>query len=218
MGRSFLLVGATNAGKTLFAVNFAAYLGARDLRLRRLALVPSREGAGGAGPGAGSGVEAVARVPFDTARRTLVSPEPYKTRDLAAIDLELSVGKGKQGFSVVDSAGLAEHIHGDADVRKGMAQTIGALLRADVVLHVIDAARVGEDGPALGLGRIDYEVARYARLRPQYLILANKMDLPEADRGLGVIREAFGRDRVMPVSALTMRGFREVRAGVRRLL
>ena len=119
---------------------------------------------------------------------------------------------------MVDSAGLAEHIHGDADVRKGMAQTIGALLCADVVLHVIDAARVGEDGPALGLGRIDYEVARYARLRPQYLILANKMDLPEADRGLGVIREAFGRDRVMPVSALTMRGFREVRAGVRRLL
>lgn len=204
MGRSFLLVGATNAGKTLFAVNFAAYLGARSLRLRRLAL---------AAPGDGDVV-----IPFDAARRSLVSGEPYQTRDLAAIDLQLSVGKARRGFAMVDSAGLAEHIHADADVRKGMAQTIGALIHADVVLHVIDAARVGEDGPALGLGRIDYEVARYARLRPGYLVLANKIDLPEADRGLGVIREAFGRDRVIPVSALTMRGFREVRAGVRRLL
>ena len=210
MGRSFLLVGATNAGKTLFAVNFAAYLGVHKLRLRRVALAAESVGGGEA--------ESVSVVPFDAARRTLVSGEPYKTRDLAAIDLELPVGKGRRGLSVVDSAGLSEHIHRDPNVRKGMAQTIGALLKADVVLHVIDAARVGEDGPALGLGRVDYEIARYGRLRPGYLVLANKMDLPEADRGLGMIREAFGRDRVVPVSALTMRGFREVRAGVRRLL
>lgn len=196
-----IVIGKTNVGKTLFVLQFAAYLGADRLE------ITFEE------PG---GEKREVTLSLDQAIQRLSSEEPHQTRCLQSIRLELPVGKGVKRFDIVDTSGLIEGIHGDAKVRKAMAQTLAAVRDADLILHLVDAAKAGEGGVLRAVGDVDYQVAQFAQMRDGYVILANKIDLPEAERGIHKIREEFAGHAVIPISALHRQGFREVKRFVWR--
>src|SRR5690606_10867293 len=103
----------------------------------------------------------------------------------------------------------------DRQVRLAVAQTLRALRWAHATLHVIDADRVGREGRD-AIAEVERQIARYLPLRAPYAVLANKMDLPFAPRGLATIRKEFAGRTVLPISALRQSGFREVRRFVVR--
>lgn len=221
-----LVVGRPNSGKTLFALNFAEWLGVRHLELR-------------VETGAGTTTRALS---VNAARALLSGPTPHQTRALQSVTVAIPTGKGRRQVTIIDSTGLDDRVHDAAEIRRAMAWTIRALRRADVVLHMIDAAAVGQalrgraggagyaseagEPPPVGaagsggaaLPDIDHQLARVGRLRAGYAVLANKLDLPEAGTGLDAIRRAFPGVVVIPISALGARGFKEVLRFVRRQL
>ncbi len=194
-----LIVGQANAGKTLFLINFADHMGVKDLDLDVTWPDGSRERF---------------RYPVARARELLVDDRPHTTRGLQAVELQLPRGKGCKAFRLCDTGGLTDGVHGAADVRAAQAQALRALRHAELVLHVMDAAAAGSRDAAGAIGEVDRQVAAFASLRCPYAVLANKMDLPRAQAGLMKIAREFPSRRVIPVSALDGRGFREVKAFV----
>lgn len=190
-----LIVGKPNVGKTLFLLNFSQFLG---LKVGDI----TRENPDGS-------LETRA-YRLEQARDTLVGEEPHTTRGLLALTVSLTRGKARLKVTLVDSTGLTDSIHSAEDIRRAMVQTLRRLRKADLVLHLVDAAEVGLS--PLALGEVDYQIARYASQRCPYLILANKMDLPAAASGYRVIKEAFSGYNVLKISALEKTGFREVKA------
>lgn len=199
-----LIVGKANAGKTLFLVNFAEYLGVKEFHVIR--------GWGG------RGTREELRLNIPRARALLVNANPHTTTELQTVELTLPRGKGNKVFFLTDTAGLIEKVHAEESIRRAIARTLRAVHEADVILHLIDASRVGDEGSVEAVSEVDRQLARYAPLRGRYVVLANKMDLPWAASGLVKVRDEFRAHRVIPVSALEKRGFKEVKAYVWSLL
>src|SRR5690606_4644564 len=105
------------------------------------------------------------RMTVEEAKERLSSDSPHETRCLQSIRLELPVGKGVKRFDIVDTSGLVDGIHGDAKIRRAMAQTLAAVRDADLILHLVDAARAGEEGVLRAIGDVDYQVAQFAQIR-----------------------------------------------------
>ena len=194
--RPCLIVGRPNVGKTLFLINFAEYCGVRSLEL------------GVWEPG---GSERTERLSLDEARARLVGALPNQTRRLQWLDLSLPKGKGRRRFRLTDTAGVTDTIHEAAEVRQAVADTLAALRQAAVVLHVVDAAALGQRGAVDSRDEVDLQLAHYASLRAPYAMLANKVDLPWAAGGVDLLRRTLPGQRILPVSALNRRGFAEVR-------
>lgn len=201
--RQCVLIGRANVGKTAFAIRFAAYLGVRRLEITL------------------QDPDGQSRVRLwspEEAWGALCGPEPHQTRGLQSIAVDLPMGKGRKRFALVDTSGLTDGIHPDPSLRRAMAQSLTAVRGADVILHLLDAAAVGERGAVAGIGEVDYQVAQFAQMRGGYLLLANKMDLPAAARGLAQIQREFVGHPIVPISALRGDGFDEVKRLVWRWL
>lgn len=201
-----IIVGRPNVGKTLFAIRFSEYLGLASTRI-------SFAEAGGKRWQADYSVGG--------ALSDLTSTTPHHTRQLQSFTLRLPAGKGSKQFDLVDTSGLVDGIHSDEAIRLAMAQTLGAVREAKVILHMMDAAALGSgdaEGPPGAVGEVDVQVARFGRPRGGYLMIANKMDLPEAAVGLARLRQQFEGHPIAPVSALQRQGFDEVKTFVRRHL
>lgn len=198
-----IVIGQPNAGKTLFTLHFAEYLG---VTVARIAFA---EADGRRREAAYSLADAVA---------SLTSATPHQTRHLQSLALELPAGKGTKQFELVDTSGLVDGIHPDVAIRRAMAQTLAAVREAAVVLHVVDAAALGRSGSVSAIGEVDYQVAQFAQMRGGYLLLANKMDLEGAQEGLARLRREFVGHPIAPISALHKQGFHEVKAFVGRHL
>lgn len=195
-----LVVGKVGVGKTLFVLNFASYLGQSyaDITME----YPS-------------GQIKTKQYNISSAKRQLVGADPHTTRALQSMVIELPVTKGVRRCLITDSSGLIDHIHPDIGIRQAIAQTLSAIREADLIIHVVDSSQVGMHGAPSALGEVDYQVAQFAQMRGGYVILANKMDLPDADRGLKRLREELPGHKIIPVSALNKRGFKEVATFVR---
>ncbi|MGI6604048.1 MAG: GTPase domain-containing protein [bacterium] len=126
--RDCLIVGKTHAGKTLFVLNFAQYLGLDNVDLTFK--YPN-------------GLIEKKTYSIAKARRELVGPIPHTTRALQTVSIDLPVGKGVKRCFLTDTSGLIDHIHSDVEVRRAIAQTLGAIREADLILHLVDAAAVG---------------------------------------------------------------------------
>ena len=81
-------------------------------------------------------------------------------------------------------------------------------------MHIIDASAVTHKDLPNALGEVDYQIAQFAQLKRGYVILANKMDLPETGKGLAKIRQEFAGNLIIPISALYKKGFKEVKTFV----
>ena len=194
-----VLVGRPNSGKTLFLINLCEHLGCGTLELET------------EGPAGGT---LRRRLSPEEARRLLVGGAPQTTVGVQRVLVRIRRGKSGRECRLVDTTGLVESVHPDESVRWGMASSIGEMLRGRVVLHLVDASLVREG--AVWWGELEEQMDRYLSLRPGYAVLANKMDLPEAEAGLRNLLAQTPARRVFPVSALTRAGFREVVDFVRR--
>ncbi|MCY0881633.1 MAG: 50S ribosome-binding GTPase [Firmicutes bacterium] len=153
----------------------------------------------------------------DQARRQLVSHQYHKTLKLQEIAIDVAWGKSSRALVLIDSVGIAEGIHEQAEIRQAMAATLEQLGRSHMILHMMDAASVSA-GQVESLGPVDEEISQYAALVNPYVILANKMDKPGASEGLAAIKDRFRGIPVIAISALNRRGFKEVKAFVFRHL
>lgn len=195
-----ILVGQPNAGKTLFALHFGEFLGLRSLDVTFMA---------------SDGLLNCKHYQINQAIRELSGIEPHKTRDLQTIVLQIPIAKSIKQLKLIDSCGLSEGIHPDAAIRKSMAQTLSVMRYAKVILHMIDVSRYAKSKQ---LADIDQQIVQYGQTKGGYVLLANKMDLPNAKAGLSLLADTFPGQTLMPVSALHKKGFKEVKALVCRYL
>ncbi len=201
--KACMIIGKANVGKTLFAINFAGYLGVPRLEIEFTT----------------PGGEIYRRTLTEReAVEELTSPAPHHTLGLQAFDIQMPGLKGRKHFAVLDTSGLTDGIPEEPLVRRAMAQTLAQVPQAAVILHLIDASSVTKQGAVEAVGQVDWQVAQFGGMRTGYAILANKMDLPEATSGLLQIRREFPGHVIFPVSALLKTGFAEVKQFVWRHL
>ena len=201
--KACMIIGIANVGKSLFAVNFAAYLGVSRLEIEFT--TPSGE--------------TYRRILTQKeALQELISSHPHNTLGLQRLEIQLTGLKGKKRFALLDTSGLPDGIPQESMVRRAMAQTLGQVREAAIILHMIDASSVGKQGAVEAVGQVDWQVAQFGGMRTGYAILANKMDLPEAAAGLVEIRREFPGHVIFPISALLKTGFAEVKQFVWRHL
>jgi predicted GTPase len=184
--RECLIIGKPNAGKTLFFVNFARYLGVKHFRLD-----PEHP-----------------PLPARRAAEELVKATPHYTRQLVRVILPIASRDGKIAV-LTDSIGLSDHVLAAVEIRKAMAETLKAFWRAAIILHLVDVTAAA--GSPAAPGPVDRELAEAARTKAGYALLANKMDLPGAREGLKFLGRLQLPGPVIPVSALAGFGFPEVR-------
>lgn len=198
--RECVIVGSPNSGKTLFALNFAGFLGSKsvDITFRTF-----------------DGLLTCRHLTLPDARKELCSTAVHKTRQLQSMILKMSVGKAAVTFKLTDTCGLTEEIHPDPGIRKAMAQALGAVRSADFILHIVDLSRFNSPISPIS-ATIDHEIYRYGLIRHNYIILANKNDLPVAKDNLHKANATFPQAQILPISALYSDGFREVKAYVAR--
>lgn len=115
-----------------------------------------------------------------------------------------------RSFVMADLPGLIEGAHSGVGLGH---QFLRHIERTRVIVHVIDMAATEGRDPYQDYVTINKELEEYnLRLmeRPQ-IIVANKMDMPEAEENLKIFREQLEEDYpIFPISALTRKGLREL--------
>lgn len=194
-----IIIGKTNVGKTMFLINFAEYLGLKyiDFKFTNFA-----------------GICKNRRLDCKKARTILISNDYHKTRCIQSITLNVPLGKGKKKIEFIDTTGLVDDIHPNVDIRKAISQTLAMIRDSDIILHILDASVAGNKDLPKAIGEVDYQIAQFAQLKSGYAILANKIDLPDAELGVRNIKSEFQGNLVIPISALYKKGFREVKTFV----
>lgn len=190
-----LVLGRPNSGKSLFLVNFAAYLGLKEIRVEVLD---------------GDGTARRQRLSIDLARRQLVSHLPYKTTALQSIQVGLTTAKTSHTLVLTDTVGLTDEISGEVVIRRAIAVALSRLSQGPLVLHIIDASAVGYAALET-TSSVDEGIARYAGSICTYAILATKMDKDNAKMGLDRLRDRFQGYPIIPISGVTRRGFKDVK-------
>ncbi len=198
-----LILGKPNVGKTLFMINLAAYLGLREIQLD----VEDAEGRNRS-----------QRLGLERARRELVSMRAPKTLLVQSVGLEASLGRQRVRLVVVDTPGISEGIPAGTHVRHQVALTLERLMSAALVFHVVDASAVGMrrvEAP----GAFDWALMELGRnMAAAYLVVANKMDKPGSQEGLRQLKDRARGIALIGVSAVTRRGFRDVKSWMMRTL
>ena len=176
-----VLVGRPNVGKTLLLINFAAYLGASEITR----------------PGPDS-----SKISLEQARRECVSYVAHK--HLTPLTVYFTSTKFSDGGMVlVDTPGIVEGVAEEPGIRHGIGQALEELLRAQAILVVLD-------GGLDALPEFDDDLVGLASRLAPTIIVDNKADAhPEFK--LWVHREHFSGHSVVPLSAVTRRGFRELK-------
>lgn len=198
--REFVIVGRPNCGKTMFALNFAGYLGSKavDITFKTY-----------------DGLMTCRHFSLEDARRELCGMTQHKTKSLQTVVLKLSLGKTMVNFKLTDTCGLISQIHPDEGVRRGMAQTLDWIRSCDYVFHIVDISMFSDE-TLVNSNNIDIEIYNYGKARHNYALLANKIDLPSAKTNLAQVTALFPNTLVIPISGLNGSGFKEVKTCVAR--
>ena len=104
-----LVTGMPNVGKTCFVINFAEYMGVKELKFH----VRQR-----------AGYTAINSYNLSEARKKLISVKENTTKEVQLIKLEINKGKTIRELQLIDSCGLSDGIHPDEEVRRAMARTL----------------------------------------------------------------------------------------------
>ena len=123
-----------------------------------------------------------------------------------------------RSFAMADLPGLIE----GASEGVGLGhQFLRHIERTRVIVHVIDMSGTEGRDPYEDYLTINKELEQYnMRLteRPQ-IIVANKMDMPDAEENLKVFKDQLGEDaRIFPISAISRQGLKEMLFAVADLL
>ena len=199
------MVGRPGVGKTLFVLRFAQWCGCRRV-------VVTTDG----GPGS---LRLRREMEPAQAVAELVGSRPPTTRRLQSLEVAYRQGKGPARVELVDTVGLTDDVHPDAELRRGMADTLALLLSSRVLLHLLDGPRLAvRPEELLRPDSVDVQLARFGEGRVTYAALVNKLDCPGGREGLAAVRRAWPRRTVIGISALEGWGFEGVRRFLRRAL
>ncbi|MEB7772775.1 MAG: GTPase ObgE [Kurthia gibsonii] len=129
----------------------------------------------------------------------------------------VQVGDGKS-FAMADLPGLIE----GASEGVGLGhQFLRHIERTRVIVHVVDMSAMEGRDPYEDYLTINRELEQYnLRLteRPQ-IVVANKMDMPDAEENLAEFRKKVGEDiQIFPISAVSRQGLQELLYAVYELL
>lgn len=191
-----IIVGRPNTGKTLFALNFAGYLGSRNVDITFRAY---------------DDLLSCRHMSIEQAKRELCGSIAHKTLSMQSMLLRVPVAKTTVTFKLTDTCGLIGDIHPEEIIRRGMSQTLKSIRSADLIFHLINLVEFGEE-PDI----IDLEIYNYGQSRHNYILLANKADLAGAIKNVPQIQRFFPLSSVIVLSALTQYGFKEVKSHVAR--
>ena len=137
-----------------------------------------------------------------SAARPKVAPYPFTTLHPIVGVMELP---GYRHATIADIPGLIEGAH------RGLGlghEFLRHITRCPILIFVIDAAGSEGRSPVEDLQNLRKEIDLYdptLSSRP-WLVVANKMDLPNANENLEMLRERFPRITIVPVSAATGEG------------
>jgi GTP-binding protein len=130
------------------------------------------------------------------------------TPNLGVVD----VGDGRS-FVMADLPGLIEGAHEGVGLGHEFLRHVE---RTRVILHVVDMAGTEGRDPYDDWLKINEELRLYndkLAERPQ-IVVANKMDMPDADEYLAMFKERLAEDgrevEIFPISAVTKKGIQEV--------
>jgi GTP-binding protein len=149
-----------------------------------------------------------------SAARPKVADYPFTTiaPNLGVVDVE-----GAEPFVIADIPGLISGAHEGVGLGHDFLRHVE---RTRLLLHIVDAAGVDGRDPLGDYQQINEELRLYdTRLANlTQVVVANKLDLPQAEEGLAKLQKELGKDNVMPISAATGEGIREVLYRVAKLL
>lgn len=114
-----------------------------------------------------------------------------------------------KSFVIADIPGLIENAAEGAGLGHDFLRHIE---RTRLLVHVLDASGIEGRDPVEDYHKIRDELAAYsANLaeRPE-IIAANKCDIPDAEAGLELLNEQLPGKKIMPVSAATKQGIKEL--------
>lgn len=133
--------------------------------------------------------------------RAIVTDIPGTTRDI----IEESVIWSGLRVTLIDTAGLRHTT--DPIEQEGIRRSKEAQDQADIVLHVLDAAR---------LTQMDLDDLRLPALRPEHVVVVNKIDLVDAVSMQGLINALLARtlSKVVPISVQTGEGLEALKCAI----
>jgi GTP-binding protein len=141
-----------------------------------------------------------------TAARPKVADYPFTTLapNLGVVDLD-----GVEPFVIADIPGLIGGAHQGVGLGHDFLRHVE---RTRLLVHVIDAAGVDGRDPVDDYRQINEELRLYDERLTNLtqIVVANKMDLPEAADGLSKLQKEVGEGRVYPISAATGEGIKDV--------
>ena len=149
-----------------------------------------------------------------SAARPKVADYPFTTLapNLGVVEME-----GIPSFVIADIPGLIGGAHEGVGLGHDFLRHVE---RTRLLIHIIDAAGVDGRSPLEDYRQINEELRLYnARLAGlTQVVVANKLDIPQASEGLALLRQEIGDENVLAISAVTGEGIREVLFRASKLL
>ncbi|MCL4463073.1 MAG: GTPase ObgE [Firmicutes bacterium] len=149
-----------------------------------------------------------------SAARPKVADYPFTTLspNLGVVDIA-----GIEPFVIADIPGLIGGAHEGVGLGHEFLRHVE---RTRLLIHLVDAASVDGRNPLADYRQINEELRLYDQKLANLVqvVAANKIDLPQAAEGLALLRQELGAEHVMPISAVTGEGVRELLRNVAKLL
>jgi GTPase len=142
-----------------------------------------------------------------SAARPKVAAYPFTTLHPIVGVMELP---GYRRATIADIPGLIDGAHRGVGLGYEFLRHI---TRCPILVFVIDVAGSEGRNPVEDLQNLRREVDLYdpALSSRQWLVVANKMDLPDAERNLRVLRKRFPKTKIIPTSAAKGEGIAELK-------
>lgn len=149
-----------------------------------------------------------------TAARPKVADYPFTTLSPNLGVVEIA---GIEPFVIADIPGLISGAHEGVGLGHEFLRHVE---RTRLLIHLIDAAGVDGRDPLADYRQINEELRLYDQKLANLVqvVAANKMDLPQAAEGLALLQLELGAENVVPISAVTGEGVRELLRRVAKLL
>jgi GTP-binding protein len=139
-----------------------------------------------------------------SAAKSKIAAYPFTTRE----PILGVVKRGDNRVVIADIPGLIEGAHRG----RGLGdQFLRHVERTKFLVHCIDMAAVDQRDPLADYQLLNNELGQYgqALAKKKQLVVANKMDLPQAEESLGRFKKTV-KKKVYPISALTGKGTKEL--------
>jgi GTP-binding protein len=142
-----------------------------------------------------------------SAARPKIAAYPFTTLHPIVGVMELP---GYRRATIADIPGLIEGAHRGVGLGHEFLRHI---TRCRILIFVIDVAGSEGRNPIEDLQNLRREVDLYDPVLSsrQWLVVANKMDLPDAERNLRVLQERFPKTKIIPTSAAKGEGIAELK-------